>query len=299
MKLAKALSDRTGGLSFDGENPRLGDYLRHWLTDSVRDSVRTATYDGYDRQVRNHISPALGQIKLEALSPARLRAMYRKKLDSGLWPRTAQYVHVTLRKALKQAVDDGLVPRNVAEAVRPPQLRREEIEPLTLDQTKALVEAARGDRLEALYVVAKSTGLRQGELLGLKWEDVDPDRGVLRVRRTLTASKGGRPAFGAPKTDKGKRSVRTPGAPVEALERHHTLQLEEREKLAERWQDHGLVFCTGVLCSSSYRLGQYCSGPESVGQHHSDRHSATSGYHRRFAISCTAWQSTMLASPDC
>ncbi len=110
--------------------------------------------------MRNHISPALGQIKLEALSPAHLRAMYRKKLDSGLWPRTAQYVHVTLRKALKQAVDYGLIPRNVAEAVRPPQLRREEIEPLTLDQTKALVEAARGDRLEALYVVAVTTGLR-------------------------------------------------------------------------------------------------------------------------------------------
>ena len=177
-------------------------------------------------------------------------------------------------------------------------MRREEIEPLTLDQTKALVEAARGDRPEALYVAAVTTGLRQGELLGLKWEDVDPDRGILQVRSTLVASKGGRPAFGAPKTDKGKRSVRTPGAPVEALERHHVLQLEEREKLAERWQDHGLVFCTGVLCSSSYRLGQYCSGPESVGQHHSYRHSATSGYPRRVAISCTAWQSTMLASPD-
>ena len=68
-KLAKALSDCEGGLSFDAENPRLGEYLRHWLTDSVRDSVRAATYDGYDRQVRNHISPALGRIKLKALSP--------------------------------------------------------------------------------------------------------------------------------------------------------------------------------------------------------------------------------------
>ncbi len=106
--LARAVSDREGGLSLDGENPRLEEYLRHWLTDSVRDSVRAATYQGYDRQVRNHISPALGRIKLKALSPAHLRAMYRKKLDSGLSPRTAQYVHVTLRKALKQAVDYGL-----------------------------------------------------------------------------------------------------------------------------------------------------------------------------------------------
>ena len=84
--------------------------------------------------------------------------LHRQKLDSGLSPRTVQYVHVTLRKALKQAADDGLVPRNVAEAVRAPQLRQEEIEPLSLDQTKALLEAARGDRLEALYVVAVTTG---------------------------------------------------------------------------------------------------------------------------------------------
>ena len=245
-KLARALSDREGGLGFDGENPRLGEYLRHWLTDSVRSSVRAATYDGYDRQVRNHISPALGRIKLKALTPAHLRALYRQKLDSGLSPRTVQYVHVTLRKALKQAASDGLVPRNVAEAVRPPRLRREEIKPLTLEQTKALVEAARGDRLEALYVAAVTTGLRQGELLGLKWDDVDPERGVVRVRRTLVASKGGRPTFGEPKTAKGRRVVRLPHAAVEALERHRERQLEESEKLAGLWQDHGLVFCTGI-----------------------------------------------------
>jgi integrase len=168
-KLAKALSDREGGLTFDANNMKLDDYLRLWLTDSVRDSVRPATYEGYARQVRNHLTPTLGPIKLRTLTPAHLRGLYRDKLDSGLSPRTVQYIHVTIHKALKQALNDGLVPRNVAEAVKPPQVRREEIQPLTPEQTKRLVEFVSEDRLEALYVLAVTAGLRQGELLGLKW----------------------------------------------------------------------------------------------------------------------------------
>jgi integrase len=100
---------------------------------------------------------------------------------------------------LKQAVLDGLLPQNAAEAVKPPQVRREEMRPLTPEQVKALLEAARGDRLEALYLLAVTTGLRQGELLGLKWEDVDLEEGKLQVRRTLATAKGG-PALTAPKT---------------------------------------------------------------------------------------------------
>src|SRR5215203_911180 len=112
---------------------------------------------------------------------------------SGLLPRTVQYIHVTLHKALKQAVNDGLVPRNVTEAVKPPQLRREEITPLTSKQAKVLLKTVRRDRLEALYLLAITAGLRQGELLGLKWEDVDLERGTLQVRWTLSGLKNGNP----------------------------------------------------------------------------------------------------------
>ena len=95
-------------------------------------------------------------------------------------PRTVQYVHVTLHKALKQAVADGLIPRNVTEGVKPPRYRQEGNRPLTAEQVKVLFEAAQGDRLEALYVLAVTAGLRQGELLGFKWEDVDLEAGVCR-----------------------------------------------------------------------------------------------------------------------
>src|SRR3712207_3941574 len=110
-----------------------------------------------------------------------VRGLYREKLDAGLSPRSVQYVHVTLHKALKQAVMDGLIPRNATDAVKPPQVRREEMQPLLPDQVKVLLEAARDERLEALYVLAVTSGLRQGELLGLKWEDVDLEARTLRV----------------------------------------------------------------------------------------------------------------------
>ena len=169
------------------------------LVDSVGDTVRSTTYERYEQITRKHIVPEIGRVKLKTLTPAHVRGLYRKKLDTGLSPRTVQYVHVTLHKALRQAVRDGLVPHNSTEAVKPPQVRREEIRPLTAEQVKILFEAAKGDRLEALYVLAVTTGLRQGELLGLKWDDVDMEASTLQVRRTLTTAKGG-PVLSAPKT---------------------------------------------------------------------------------------------------
>jgi integrase len=245
-KLAKALSDREGGLTFDSENLKLEEYLRRWLKDSVKGSVQDITYRDYEHLVRNHIIPALGNIKLKALTPAHIRGLYRSKSDAGLSPRTVQYVHVTLHKALKQAVNDGLIPRNVTEAVKPPQLRREEIEPLTVEQVKVLLEAICGDRFEALYVIAVTAGLRQGELLGLRWEDVNVKRKTLQVRRTLLGSKKGNTVFGVPKTAKGKRSVRLTDRAVKALQRHRELQIEERQRLDGLWQENGLVFTTQI-----------------------------------------------------
>jgi integrase len=245
-KLAKALSDREGGITFDADNLRLGDYLQRWLEDSKKGSVKRVTYEGYARQVRNHLLPTLGRIKLRALTPAHLRGLYREKTETGLSARTVGYIHTTIHNALEQAVKDGLVPRNVADIVKPPQLCREEIQPLTPAQTKTLLEAVGGDRFEALYVLAVTAGPRQGELLGLKWEDIALDRSLLQVRRTLSSTKGGEPIFSNPKTAKGRRSVKLTARAVEVLRRHRERQLEEREEVAGLWQNHDLVFPTRV-----------------------------------------------------
>jgi integrase len=243
-KLNRALADRNGGLTYDAGNMTVGEYLNRWLNDSVRDTVRRRTWERYEQFVRVHLIPALGEIKLAKLTPAHVRGLYRDRLDSGLAPRTVLHIHRAFSKALKQAAADGLIPRNPAAPVKPPQPRREEIQPLNREQVRALFEAASGDRLETLYIVAVTAGLRRGELQGLKWDDLDLEAGTLQVRRTLSEPKGGY-IFEAPKSGKG-RSIRLTRRATAALRSHRKRQLEERMKLAGLWTDHGLVFTSGV-----------------------------------------------------
>jgi integrase len=211
----------------------------------VRDTVRSTTFERYEQITRKHIVPEVGRVKIKALTPAHVRGLYRKKLEAGLSPRTVQYVHVTLHKALKQAVRDGLIPRNATEAVKPPQVRREEIRPLTPEQVKTLFEAAKGDRLEALYILAVTTGLRQGELLGLKWDDVDMEAGTLQVRRTLITAKGG-PVISPPKTKGSRRTVKLSQRALEALRSHLARQLDEIDTVGSLWRENGLIFASEV-----------------------------------------------------
>ena len=122
--LRQAMTDAEHGLLFEAGARTVEAYMNRWLTDSVRGTVRRSTYAQYESVLNRHINPAFGRVKLNSLIPAHVRSLYRKKLDSGLAPRTVQYIHVTLHKALKQAVLDGLVPRNVTEAVKAPQVHK-------------------------------------------------------------------------------------------------------------------------------------------------------------------------------
>jgi integrase len=153
-----------------------------------------------------HIKPALGRVRLDSLTPNHVRRLYRQKLDSGLAPRTVNYIHVTLHKALKDAVSDALIPRNAA-SVRAPRPEKPEIHPLSPDQARKLIATAREteDRFEALYVLALHCGLREGELLGLKWDDIDPSgpTATLHVKRTLSQTRTGH-IFEKPKNGKGR-----------------------------------------------------------------------------------------------
>ena len=189
LRHARGEADR--GLIFGAVNLKVGEYLDRWLSDSVSDTVKATTFERYEQITRLHLRPTLGKVKLKTLTPAHVRGLYREKLEAGLSARTVRYIHTTLHKALKQAVMDGLIPRNVTEAVKLPQPTREEMHPLTPEQAKVLLQTAHetGDRLEALYVLAIHTGLRQGELLSLKWDDVDLKDGSLQVRRTLTITR--------------------------------------------------------------------------------------------------------------
>jgi integrase len=241
-KLAKALSQRADGLVFDAGTMTIGEYLDRWLAD-VRDTVRKSTHEGYEYAIEPHIKPALGRIKLKDLNPAQIRWFYRDRLDSGLSPATVHKQHVVLHKALKAAVADGLIPRNAAAGLKLPRITREEIAPLTEEESRRLLETVRGARLEALYVLALSTGMRLGELLALKWEDVDLEGGRLRVRRTLTHA-GKAFVLGEPKTKNSRRTIRLTKGANSALKAHLSRQFEEMERMGSLYQPGGLIFAT-------------------------------------------------------
>ena len=153
-------------------------------------------------------------------------------------------MHETLHKALKQAVRWGYMTKNPADDVDPPKVHTGEVTPLTREEARGFLEAVRGDRLEALYVAALHTGLRQGELLALRWEDLDLEARTLQVRRTVTKD-GGKLAVGPTKTAKGRRrTVKLTADAVASLRGHLARQLEEIDGLGDSFQDRGLVFCT-------------------------------------------------------
>lgn len=244
-ELTKAMADRNGGLIFDDENMSLGEYLDSWLKGSVYGSVRDSTYDRYEVAVRVHLKPGLGRVKLKKLTPAQVSTFYQEKLAAGCAPASVNKLHVTLHKALDQAVRWHMVPHNVCEAVNAPRPVSEEMRTLSPGQVRMLLSAASGDRLEALYVLAIHTGMRQGELLALKWADVDLDAATVSVRRTLTKS-GTALLTGDTKTGKSRRTISLTDRSVAALREHLGRQMEEMEQLGDLYADQGLVFTTEV-----------------------------------------------------
>ncbi len=242
-KLRKARSDADQGVVFDAQNLKVSEYMDHWLKDSAKDTVRVSTYQRYREIVTLHINPCLGRLKLANLTPAHVQRFYRDRLDSGLSPSTVRKFHNVLHRALGQAVRLELIPRNVTEATAPPKEAHEEISPLSRQEARRLLEAARGDRLEAFYVLALHTGMRQGELLGLRWEDVDLQSRVLRVRHTLSRN-GGKFHFGEPKSKKGRRQIHLSQDAADALRYHLQAQIDDIERLGDPYEDRGLVFTT-------------------------------------------------------
>jgi integrase len=243
-KLSKALADRESGLTFDADNVTVAEYLARWLSDSVKGTVRVSTFERHEQIIRAHLAPAFGRMRLKTLTPAHVRSLHREKLEEGLAPATVRKIHSTLHKALSQAVADGLIPRNAAD-VKAPRPAPDEMRPLSEAEARTFLDTAResGDRFEALYVLAITTGLRRGELLGLRWDDANLDRGILRVGRGLVRE-GGRHIVGETKTKRGRRQVNLTPRTVAALRSHRKRQVEQRVKLASLYEDHGLIFAS-------------------------------------------------------
>ena len=245
-KLTRALRDLQQGLPVtNDERETVEHYLRRWLAETVRPRRRPRTYTTYEGWVRCHLIPELGRIRLVGLTPQHVQSMMNRELANGLSPRSVLHLRAVLRSALTQAVRWGILPRNVAALVDPPHVPKYEIHPLSPDEARAFLEMVAGDRLAALYTVALAVGLRQGEALGLRWNDIDLDHGSLAVRHALQRVNG-KLQLGEPKTVLSRRTIALPPFAVTALRQHRGRQRQERLWEGAQWQEHMLVFTSTI-----------------------------------------------------
>jgi integrase len=228
----------------------VGAFLAGWL-EREKQRVRPATWRGRELHVRGYLVPALGTVPLAKLTPAHVERMTAAMVARGLSPRTSAHARVTLRRALSDAVRDGLVHRNVAALARPPRVARRTIEPgrdyLDASQLRRLLAVATEYRIGALITVATTTGLRQGELLGLSWDDVDWTARTLTVRRSMARAWGGGYELAETKTNRSRRSVHLAAAAVDALRREEREQAAARHAAGSAWQDRDRLIFTDAI----------------------------------------------------
>lgn len=242
-KLQRALQEQKQGVLVTEPSVKVKDYLSQWLEEVHKPSIRLNTYARQRILVYKHIIPELGHTQVQRLTPQQVQSLYTHKLEEGQSPGTIQMLHSVLHSALENAVRWGITSRNVCDFVSPPRLSTHEVQTLTLEQARKLLDTARGHRLEALLTVAITTGMREGELLALKWQDIDLVNKSLQVRRTVSflARHGYKET--EPKTAKGKRKIALSLGVVDVLKQHRIHQAEVRLKAGDIWQPLDLVFC--------------------------------------------------------
>jgi integrase len=235
---------REGSIHF-GSIPKAGEFLTQWAeVSAVRVRPKTAT--SYEGIVRLHLRPALGEVRIDKLAPEHVEELMKTKLSSGLSPTSVLRILQVLRIALNRAVRTGLLTRNVAQLVDPPRVPRREVGYLTKEQARQLLEQVQGHRLEALITLALSTGLRQGEALGLRWGDVDLELGSVRVVHALQRIPGGGLALVEPKTSRSRRTLILPAVTLRVLREHKKRQASLRFLAGTRWQESNFVFTSNI-----------------------------------------------------
>ncbi len=244
--LTDALSRAQQGAFVEPSRQTVGQFLEEWLP-AIRSTVRASTWDSYRSNVETHIIPALGLIPLRRLSPGHVNAFYTELLiggrkdGKGLSPRTVAYIGMIIHRALKDAERWGRVSRNVAELADRPKPRGTEMRVWTGQQLRTFLSHLEGNRLYTCFLMAATTGMRRGELLGLRWQDVDLDAGRLQIRQTLVVT-AYRLHFSEPKTKRSRRSISLDPATLTAIKSHRSRKLEERLAWGPGYEESGLVF---------------------------------------------------------
>ncbi len=276
-RLTKALRNQHCGRNVSPRIQKIGSFLDTWLSTVVKYSVRPKTLRTYSDMVNLHIKPALGNIQVERLTPDVVQAFLNDKLGSAICPhcklsinakrmadhigashvdanskafrtigaRTVVHIRATLRSALAVAMEWFELDRNVAAVAKPPRVIKKEMRSLRPDEARHYIEAARAERLEALFTVTVALGLRQAEILGLQWDAVDLENGTLTVRRQLQRIDG-RLELVETKSEEGARPLLLPAVAISALRRHQAKQDQERTECGDEWRESGMVFTSTI-----------------------------------------------------
>jgi integrase len=246
-ELTRLLNQVESGGYVDSGRLTVAKFLERWLKDYARPNVTARTFQGYESIVREHLTPALGQYRLDKLQPIQIQAYYSTATSPGyrkgggaLSPTTVLQHHRVLREALKHAVRWQILARNPADAVQPPRKAQKQFDALSDERSFGIMEEAKGTRLYVPIVVALGTGMRRGEILAVRWKDVDLNSGVLSVRASLEQTSQG-VSVKEPKTAKGRRTVALPAFVVEVLRKHRTEQAKQRLALGSAFDDQGFV----------------------------------------------------------
>ncbi|TDU89445.1 site-specific recombinase XerD [Kribbella voronezhensis] len=306
----------------------VAEWLTHWLT-IARPGLRDGSYDAYEVAVRVHLIPGLGAHKLNRLQPEHLERFYTKMQDNGSSAGTAHQAHRTIRTALGEAEKRGaLTADNPAEKANPPRLdldEDDEIDPYTVEEIQAILVEAGKRRNNVRWAIALALGLRQGEALGLKWSDIDLEKGVLKVRRSLNRPKykhgcdepcGRKPGHcpgkqlarsqtSPTKSRAGRRTIGLPSELTEILQAHWKAQAAERVTARQLWKDEGWVFAkrTGQALSPNmdYREWKDILAKAGIreGRLHDARHAAATvllllGVPDRAVMDVMGWSSSSM-----
>ena len=234
------------GLTFASTQITFEDYLENWLS-SKKASIKHTTWIHYSHLAHIYIIPSIGKFKIRDLNPNRIQSLYNRLIAEEIGIHTVRKIHTVMHSALAHAVKTGLISRNPASATIPPSIPPKEMKFFDESQIIQMLVTAKGHRWEALYHLAVTTGMRQMEILGLKWTDLDLTKQTIKVKRQLVRPDGKAIKFTSPKTKFGRRNIDIGSKAVMILRGHHERQLSERNTAGEKWEEHDLVFtiCTG------------------------------------------------------
>lgn len=317
----------TGRVRSTGRSSTVGEWLTHWVENIAAPAVKRNTLDGYRVAVNVHLVPGIGAHRLDRLEPEHLERLYAKMLRAGSSPGTANQAHRTIRTALGEAERRGKVTRNVAALAKAPRPVEVEVEPYTVDEIQQLLKVAGERRNGARWAIALALGLRQGEVLGLRWSDVDMDSGTLWVRRGrlrpryehgcggTCGKKAGycpnrlqaRPETDDTKSRAGRRAIGLPDELLELLRLHEVEQSRERAAAAQLWRDTGYVFTTPrgepVIPNTDYHQWKRLLADAGLrdGRLHDARHTAATvllilGVPERAVMGLMGWSTTAMAA---